>query len=93
MTDQSINVGDQVLLTAACAVAATGLAVDPTTVVITVKDPSGTVSTPAVTHPSTGVYQAAISITLPGMWQWKATGTGAAQAQNWTSFSVPVPPF
>jgi hypothetical protein len=91
--NDDIEVGDLVQLTAVFSNAATGQAVSPTTVVITVRDPNGNLSTPAVQNPSTGVYQASVSITIPGMWQYKATGTGAAQAQEWDSFSVPNPPF
>lgn len=92
MSDQ-IQVGDLVTFTAAFAAVATNAAVNPTTVVITVRDPNGNPTTPVVSNPSLGVYQAQETITIPGLWQWKATGTGAAVAQGWASFTVPVPPF
>jgi hypothetical protein len=49
---------------------------DPTTVVVTVKAPDGTTSTPTPTNPSTGVYRAAVALTTAGTWRVKFAGTG-----------------
>lgn len=53
-----------------------GIPANPTTVVLTVKSPSGVTSTPSVTNTSTGVYTATFSLTAPGRWsyEWQATG-------------------
>lgn len=46
------------------------------TVAVTVTSPSGTVTAPAVAHPSLGVYQAEVPLTVAGEWTvtWSATG-------------------
>lgn len=74
------SIGDLVELTATFTTVATGDDIAPTTVVITVEAPNGATSTPDVSNPSTGVYTAEVSITLPGTYRWRAVGTGAAQA-------------
>jgi hypothetical protein len=49
----------------------------PATVTLTVEDPDNTITTPAVSNPSIGVYQADVHLTLPGWWsyRWEATTT------------------
>lgn len=51
-----------------------GTLVDPTNVVLTVKDPSGNTSTPTVSNPSTGVFTATIDFDEEGIWYWRWTG-------------------
>jgi hypothetical protein len=51
----------------------TGTLISAGTVVVTVTDPAGTVTTPAVTNPSTGVYVANFTCALPGLHSWRAT--------------------
>jgi hypothetical protein len=51
---------------------------DPTTVTLTVVDPTGASSTPSVTHVSTGTYQANVSCTTDGVWVYTWDGTGTA---------------
>lgn len=56
---------------------ATGALAD-TTVVLTVKKPDGTTSTPAVGSPvSTGLYRVDVAIDQPGVWVYRFAGTGA----------------
>lgn len=47
------------------------------TVTLTVKAPSGTTSTPSVSHDGTGEYSATVEMTAAGTWlyRWLATGT------------------
>lgn len=47
------------------------------TVVLTVTAPDGTISTPTVSHPSTGVYTAQVTFTQAGDWLrvWSTSGT------------------
>jgi hypothetical protein len=47
------------------------------TVVLTVTDPTGDVTTPTVTHASTGTYDASFTLTEAGPWAWKWTVSGA----------------
>jgi gp6-like head-tail connector protein len=64
-----------------------GVNTDPTSVTLTVTDPTGAVTTPAVTKTGTGVYTATISCTTDGIWVYKWDGTGAAsdiQEGSWT---------
>lgn len=50
---------------------------NPTTVVLTVRSPSGTVTTPSLTNTSTGVYAGMITFDEAGEWTWwwQADGT------------------
>lgn len=51
---------------------------DPTTVTLTVIDPSGNATTPVPTHPSTGRYEYVLPLDEPGTWRWEFVGTGTA---------------
>ena len=46
------------------------------TVVLSVTDPAGTITTPSVTNASTGTYTAVITLSTAGLWQWKWTASG-----------------
>ena len=64
-----------------------GVPTDPTAVTLTITDPTGATSTPAVAHVSTGMYSANIACTIAGIWTylWEGTGTASdAQAGTWT---------
>ncbi|MGD0387032.1 MAG: hypothetical protein ABSB73_12980 [Solirubrobacteraceae bacterium] len=87
------NVGDLVQLTATFSVIAGGEPVDPSAVQITVCDPDLNETTPFVSNPQVGVFTALVSVTLPGKWRWRATGTGAAQASADGLFIVRAPTF
>lgn len=47
------------------------------TVVLTVTDPAGTPSTPSISNPETGVYQAAFTLTAVDLWTWEWGVSGA----------------
>lgn len=74
----------------------TGDATDPTTqdpvddasIVLTVYAPDGTNSTPALTHPSTGVYTASTTVSQIGQWTYATQSTGAAAGAAKQRFSV-----
>lgn len=61
---------------------AAGELADPTTVVLTVRKPDGTKSTPATTHPSLGRYEATVLLDQHGRWDVHWQGTGAVQAAH-----------
>lgn len=46
------------------------------TVTLTITDPAGTQTTPAITHPSTGVYHYTIPLSSAGVWRWRWDITG-----------------
>ena len=71
---------------------ATQTAVDDPTEVITVYKPDGTNSAPALTHVSTGVYTALITVDQAGYWTYGSNSTGAAAGADKESFRVvPIP--
>ena len=82
------TVGSQVNVTATFTVVATGATINPTAVTFTVRKPDGTQTTPTPSNLSTGVYQATLTIDQAGTWRWRATGTGAAVAQQDGLFEV-----
>lgn len=66
-----------------------GVATDPTTVTLSVKDPTGTVNTPAPVKDSTGNYHADIAVgTIVGSWYYRFSGTGACVAAAETEFVI-----
>lgn len=81
------DVGDVVKLT--CSFSVDEQETDPTTVTLTVKRPSGIVTSYTfaagdITKSSTGVYTMDIAITEPGLWwyEWLGTGTAASAEQG-----------
>lgn len=67
-------VGDRATITAKFLL--NGNLTDPTSVVVTVKDPSGNDSTPAPTNSSTGVYVLNLDLDEFGQWNIRWVGTG-----------------
>ena len=64
-----------------------GVPTDPTTVTLTITDPTGATSSPTVTRTSTGTYTAGIACTVAGVWSYLWEGTGNASdaiAGTWT---------
>ena len=64
-----------------------GVPTDPTTVTLTVTDPTGTATTPSTSHPSTGTYTANVACTTDGIWVYEWDGSGTAsdiQEGTWT---------
>lgn len=52
------------------------------TVVLTVKAPDGTSSTPSVNHDGTGEYSATVEMTAAGTWRYRWSATGAVKAAD-----------
>jgi hypothetical protein len=68
-----------------------GAPADPTVVTLTITDPAGAVTTPAVTRTGAGTYTASIACTATGTWTYLWEGTGAAAdaiAGTWTVTTV-----
>jgi hypothetical protein len=65
-----------------------GVPTDPTVTTLTITDPTGAITTPAVTHVSTGKFSATVACTIAGLWLYKWTGTGAAQDTAEGTFTV-----
>lgn len=83
MTIGIYDKGDLVRISGAFTLA--GVALDPTTVTLKVKDPSGNVDTytyalAQVTKASTGNYYKDVSIDEAGYWWYQWTGTGAVES-------------
>lgn len=87
------DINDLVVVSAEFQRVSDGTDIDPTVVVITVHDPDGNTTTPAVSNPSVGVWTAQVAPTITGLWKWRAVGTGAAQAGKDGSFFVREPSF
>lgn len=65
---------------------AAGAAANPTTVVLTVRSPSGDVTTPTPSNSGTGTYEAVLAPDEAGVWryEWKGTtGSAVAVDQDW----------
>jgi hypothetical protein len=64
------------------------------TAVLTVTDPDGNVTTPTVTNPSLGVYDATVITTAVDLWRWKWVISGAVTDVESGEFFVadPAPP-
>jgi hypothetical protein len=59
----------------------------PSSVVLTVTDPTGATTTPSMTGTGAGPYTANVASTLPGVWSYLVEGTGTASdaiAGTWT---------
>jgi len=52
-----------------------GAPVDPAVVVLSVRSPSGVITTPTTTNTGVGTYEAPVTLTEPGNWWWNWTGT------------------
>lgn len=79
------DIGDSVRLT--FSVTVDGVLTDAT-VALTITDPSGNVTTPGTSHPSTGVYSATLAATSAGVWIYRWTATGAATTAEDGQFIV-----
>lgn len=80
-------IGNRVRMSAAFTTAA-GAAVDPTTVTLTVRPPSGAASTPSPAKDSTGNYHADVTPDLVGDWRYRWIGSGALVAAGEGEFLV-----
>jgi hypothetical protein len=57
-----------------------GVGTNPTTVTLTVRDPSGNDSTPSATSDGSGVYHYDLTLDEAGTWYYKWQGTGTIVA-------------
>lgn len=67
---------------------AAGTGTNPTTVVLTIRKPDGTVVTPTPAATGAGVYNYVQIIDQAGVWAWKYTGTGTVTDMQQGQFSV-----
>lgn len=81
------DIGDSLTLTVSFTNASSVLT-SPTTVVLTVKAPNGTTTTPVVTNDSTGVYHATYAPTMDGNHWYRWDGTGALTVAEEGGFYV-----
>ena len=87
------DIGDGVTLSAAFATKA-GVATDPTTVTVRVKNPAGTVTDyvygtdEEVVRDSDGAFHLDVLVDASGTWYYRCAGTGAVQAAAEGSFTV-----
>ena len=81
------SIGDIVLVTATFT-DVSGNLIDPSAVTCAYKITNSSASTAAVTHVSTGIYTAQISIAIDGLYTYRFAGTGAAQAAKEGVFTV-----
>jgi hypothetical protein len=68
-----------------------GVPTDATLATLTITDPTGAVTIPAVTHSGTGTYTANVACPVTGIWTylWEGTGTASdAVAGTWTVTTV-----
>ena len=65
-----------------------GTATDPSAVVVSVKDPNGTMTTPTATKDSTGNYHVDVSAIVAGRYFVRFAGTGVVQAAAEQEFDV-----
>jgi len=78
------DIGDLAHLTVHFIDQATGDHIDPTSVALEVKDPSGFTDSKTPTHDSTGHYHFDLDLTMSGQWfyRWESTGTGQAAEEG-----------
>lgn len=89
MATNSYDLGDLVRVTTTFTTAA-GVAVDPTAVLLAVKNPAGKTTTytfgvgTEIVKSATGIYYMDVNANAAGWWfyRWYSTGTGQAAAQN-----------
>lgn len=68
------DIGDSYTISTVITVA--DVPTDPTSITLTVTDPVGATSTPAVSPTGTGAYAATVTLDQAGRWRWKWTTTG-----------------
>ena len=67
--------------------------VDPTTVTCTVKQPDGTLSTPAVVKDGVGLYHADFNPTQSGAHMYQFVGSGLVETNGERTFTVKASAF
>lgn len=93
MTLSTFDIGDLVRVTAAFTDIA-GVAADPTTVTLEVKNPAGaravytSATSPAVVNSAVGSYYCDVPVALAGRWSYRWVGSGAVIAAAEGEFEV-----
>lgn len=88
------DLGDVVRVSVAFSTVATGVALDPTAVYLSVKDPDGNITLyqygvdSEIVKDSTGNYHADIDVDTYGQWYYRWYSTGAGKAADEGSFYV-----
>lgn len=85
---KSFQLGNQLVLATTFTDPITGLATNPTTVVLELRDPLGVVTTPGVSNSSAGVYKSLVTPDTPGIWVARWKGTGAVVASTESRFEI-----
>lgn len=71
-----------------------GIAVDPTTVILRIKNPKGIVSVNTPTNTGVGLYSYELALDIAGVYYYRFEGTGTAIAAADSSLTVvPSPVF
>lgn len=83
---KSYALGNLIRVSAAFSVG--GVDTDPATIVLEVKSPAGTITTPAPIRDAAGKYHADINANEHGTWWYRWEGTGAAQATAERRFTI-----
>lgn len=83
------DIGDEVLIETEVRV--DDVLFDPSSVVLTVTDPSGVVTNPSVNNPSVGEYNSIITVGEAGRWIWKWT-TNNPTSVDWGFVDVGLDP-
>jgi hypothetical protein len=65
-----------------------GVIASPTAVAVKIKDPAGTVTTPAATNDATGVYHVDLTLNVEGKWHIRFEGTGTVIAAQEVQIKV-----
>jgi hypothetical protein len=73
---ESVTAGTAVLLTATFT-GTDGVAANPGTVVVRIRQPSGTVTSHTPTNTATGVYTYTFTPAEAGKWTWEVQGSGS----------------
>ena len=87
MSATEYDVGDRVTIQATFT-DENSVLTDPDTVQLEIKNPAGTVTTPSVSNPSTGVYEGSVLFDADGLWWYRWEGTGTVDAAEEGSMSV-----
>ena len=87
MVTKTFDIGDKQRFTATFR-DDTGALKDPSTVVATLREPDGTISTPSVSPVSTGVHKVDLSFTKSGRHFLEFVGTGDVVSAQGTEFYI-----
>jgi hypothetical protein len=88
---QSYDIGDRPRATVTFT-AINGTPTNPTTVTVTVQDPTGAETSPAAVSDGAGVYHVDIDATMSGRWLVRFVGVGTVVAAVEDQFLVRVSP-